>query len=218
MKNLIYSICIVFVLFACSDDPNVENFTPELTTEALVTNQDFINLLNAQQLLTESFSKKMKGLSDNQQQQYLQTLDKLLTEDSQESKEKIAQMLGFDSAINFADTQNKMLTSAKRLTEQFPTIEYNDQIQQIFIEATTHLNYQKAYNINSRVAGNCGDKLSNCRDKADATLALATAGCVSSVFIPVAGPFIGVGCEAAALYNHYTDYEKCNLDYEDCAQ
>ncbi|MEM6816815.1 MAG: hypothetical protein AAF600_20905 [Bacteroidota bacterium] len=218
MKNLIYSICIVSVLFACSDDPDVENLTPELTVEALVDNQNFIDLLNAQQTLTESFAIKMEGISDEQREQYLQTLDKLMTEDNPESEEKIAQMLGFNSAMEYSDTQNKILTSAKRLTEQFPTIQYNNQTEQIFAEATTHLNYQKQFNINSRVAGNCGDKLSNCRNKADATLALATAGCVSSVFIPVAGPFIGVGCEAAALYNHYTDYEKCNLDYEDCAQ
>jgi len=219
MKNLIYLICLIFVLFACSEQPDAENLKPELTVEALLDNNNFIDLLNAQHRLTESFANKMEGISYENHEQYLQNIDKLMTDDSQESKEKVAQMMGFNSASDYIEIQDRMLSSAKRLTEEFQTIEQDDnRTKQIFFEVTAHLNYQKQLRMNSRVAGDCGDKLANCRNKADATLALATTGCVGTVFIPVAGPFIGVGCEAAALYNHYTDYEKCNLDYEDCSE
>jgi len=218
MKNLFYAICLILVSFSCTDEQNIKNLKTELTVEALIDSKDFIDLLDAQQTLTESFAAKMAGISDDQHERYLQTVDRLMTEDGQEFKETIAQMMGFNSARDYIETHDKMLSSAKRLAEQFQTIHQDNETEQIFVEATTHLNYQKQLNINSRVASNCVEKLSNCSDKADATLALTTTGCVSSVFIPVVGPFIGVGCEAAALYIHYTDYGKCNLDYEDCAK
>ena len=121
-------------------------------------------------------------------------------------------MMGFDSANDYTIISNDLLKASKKLIAEFPTIQNDIETERIFILATAKFN---AYH-NARTAGDCKAKLINCRDKADAVLALAVAGCIASVFIPAAGPFIGVGCQIAALYNHYVDYEKCNLDYEDC--
>lgn len=48
----------------------------------------------------------------------------------------------------------------------------------------------------------CLPQYNACLGTADGNLILATAGCVGTVSIPVAGPFIGVSCEIGAIMVH----------------
>ena len=85
---------------------------------------------------------------------------------------------------------------------------------EVFTEANKILSERSQNNNALRLSNNCYSQYSNC--EADATLAVATSACVGSVFIPIAGPFIGVGCEIAAFRLHYVQSQACDLDYDDC--
>ena len=107
-----------------------------------------------------------------------------------------------------------MLSAAKNLADEFQIDQQKVEYEIVFTQATALL---RSKNANNRKSGNCGDKYSNCRNKADVTLSLSTAACIGAVFVPVVGVGLGPMCQVYALYSHYTDVEKCGLDYQDCA-
>lgn len=215
MKNILKSICLIFILSSCNEEQASTQF--ELTAEALASNENFGDLLRAQQQLTTKFATELASIPLIQHEEYLLALQDLSEIGTTESIEKKAQMMGFDSAKEYETINNDMLRAAEKMTQDFPTMRTDPKVEEIFILATEEFSFQAGnYRNSSRTAGGCAGEVANCYNKANATLALATAGCISSVFIPFAGPFIGVGCELAAIYNHHTDATKCNIDFEDC--
>ena len=220
MKNLFKNSLLILtgllIATSCTEEQIIDNKNLNLTIEALASNENFKELIDVQLKLTGTFSSKLAEIPINQHEGYLLSLQTLLEAGDPESIETTAQMMGFKSAKDYSEINNHMLRMAKRLTENFPTIRNDFKTEKIFISAIAKITTNNRPNNSARTLGNCYDILNNCRNKADATLALATTGCVASVFIPVAGPFLGVACEVSALYNHYTDLQKCNLDYEDC--
>jgi hypothetical protein len=212
-------ICLLFaiILISCnvgSEDiiPNVEIQPQELNAINLSSSVNFKNLLEAQEILISKFGVKVDKLSENEREKTVNEIEILIDKGASDYKSvrEVALLMGFESVEEYSDINKKIVSSSNALNKEF-SLSSKDvkNLTEITISAIQKLN-KKNIEGNNKVTS-CG-ALRNCEQVATAVLLVTSTGCASSVFLPVVGPFIGVACEASAIYLHYKSVQKCGYD------
>jgi hypothetical protein len=200
----------LFLTLGCNNDiDNVIQSDKDVELRSLAKkigdDSDFIRFLETQNTITEKFRQVIENV-DNRDEYVANIIDLIESGDnSYQNVNKVALLCGFSSANEYSDATRQLHFNLRNVLTKYPIIQDLDESE--LTNILTDASFLK---------NNCGRKLNNCRNSATANLALATAGCSASVFIPFAGLFLGPTCEVATIYVHYTSIEKCHLDYEDC--
>lgn len=216
----IYSLLIVILIYSCtSSEDQIEPNVNVMSVESLLADHNFIDFARAQDELKKAFLLKLDGLTDEESGLLISNIQSISdSEQSNQRLENLSHLLGFNTMFEFEIVSNELSISLTGLIQAYPQLADENRRKENFVileEAFYYLQKNELSN-NGRINNSCKEALDNCRASADADLALTTTACVGSLFIPVAGPFIGVACEAAGIYKHKTSYDGCNLDYQEC--
>lgn len=208
---------VALVLTCCSTKENVAPLFPEISAEMLMSNKDFVALVDKQDQVSTKFLARIATVKIEERDNYVALMKELALANTDESNIKLADMAGFDSYEDFRSVLSDIHLRAYNVKKMFGNSDEN-YIQEVVQLAFDQKDVVFESHNDARVTATCLEKLTNCRNSANSKYLGLSIGCVISLWTPVAGPIIGPACEVAAIWENYNDLIKCNYSYEDCAE